>query len=52
VIDLLRVALNLGEEKTPKNGLEALAGGWSPAELKEFEQNTAVFAQIDKELWS
>ena len=51
VIDLLRKALGLSERKARTNGLEKLAGGWSAADLAEFEAATAVFEQVDEDLW-
>ena len=51
VIDLLRRALGLSVGKVYTNGLEKLAGGWSDADLAEFETATAVFEQVDEDLW-
>jgi plasmid stability protein len=51
VIDLLRQALGLGWESPGGNGLEKLAGTWSRKEFNHFERATAVFEQIDEELW-
>ena len=51
VIDLLRQALGLGWESPGGNGLEKLAGTWSREEFNRFERATAVFEQIDEELW-
>jgi hypothetical protein len=48
VLDLLGRALGTGGET---NGLEALAGTWSDAELARFEKATAGFERIDEELW-
>jgi hypothetical protein len=31
--------------------LDKLAGTWNKKDLTEFEQNTADFEKIDKELW-
>lgn len=31
--------------------LDHLVGTWSEADLKEFEEATAVFEQVDEELW-
>jgi hypothetical protein len=50
VLELLRAALGLGEAER-SNGLRSLAGSWSETELAEFEAATAVFEQIDAELW-
>jgi len=51
VLDLLRRALGLEPGKRYENGLAKLAGDWSPADLKRFERDTALFEQVDKELW-
>jgi kynureninase len=48
VIDLLGRALGAGAET---NGIEALAGTWSRAELAAFERATAQTERIDEELW-
>jgi DNA polymerase III delta subunit len=52
VLDLLRNALGVGALARPSNGLEKLAGTWTEKDLEEFEANTAIFEQIDPELWS
>jgi hypothetical protein len=52
VLDLLSDALGLGALAPPSNGLEKLAGTWTEKDLEEFESNTAIFEQIDPELWS
>lgn len=53
VLLLLRSALGVAEEKgEPSNGLKRLAGGWSEKDLREFEEATAAFGQVDDELWS
>lgn len=33
------------------NDLDYLAGSWSSAEEKVFQENTQFFEEIDKELW-
>jgi hypothetical protein len=48
VIDLLGRALGTGVET---NGIEALAGTWSRADLASFERATAETRSIDEELW-
>lgn len=48
VLDLLGRALGTAAEG---NGLEALAGTWSRANLAAFERATAVAERIDEELW-
>jgi hypothetical protein len=52
VLGLLRQSLGIDSEWPRSNGLRKIAGGWSEADLREFEQATAVFEQIDPELWS
>ena len=32
--------------------LDALAGTWSDEEARDFERNTAAFAEVDAALWS
>lgn len=51
VLDLLKQAVGLSPDKAPDNGLLQFAGTWSSKELKEFEQHTAAFDQIDEDLW-
>lgn len=50
VIELL--GERLGIRGRFSNGLSALAGDWSEEELRQFEQATASFGQIDEELWA
>jgi len=50
VLSALRRAFGL-DEQPYDNGLRALAGQWSQEEFDEFERNTAVFDEIDEELW-
>jgi DNA polymerase III delta subunit len=52
VLDLLRDSLGVGVLAPSSNGLEKLAGTWTQKDLEEFEANTAIFEQIDPELWS
>ena len=49
VVDLLRQRLS--PDARPSNGLRAFAGDWTEEELREFEQATAEFEQIDEEMW-
>ena len=51
VLDLLRRALGLAPDAAYENGLSRHAGDWSQEELREFEDNTRMFRQIDEELW-
>ena len=51
VLALLRQALGLETTTVFDNGLRKLAGTWSERELHLFEANTALFEQVDEELW-
>lgn len=51
VLDILIQALGLSPDERYDNGLSGLAGTWTEEELREFENNTALFEQIDEELW-
>lgn len=51
VLELLALALGISQDETRSNGLGKLAGDWSNRELAEFEAATAVFGQVDEELW-
>jgi hypothetical protein len=51
ILDLLSKALGVAVDAPPANGLEKLAGTWDEADLQSFEEATAVFEQIDEELW-
>ena len=51
MLELLRAALRLGTEGNAENGLLRFAGTWSARDLAAFEAATAVFEQIDEELW-
>lgn len=50
---LLRESLGLEKKKrsTVYTDLDHLAGTWSREEAAEFKRHTAVFEQIDEELW-
>lgn len=51
VLDLLHQALGLSSKGGYDNGLGELAGTWTEEEFAEFERNTAIFEQVDRELW-
>jgi hypothetical protein len=51
VLDLLHQALGLGLKGSVDNGLGKLAGTWSEEEFRGFEKNTALFEELDQELW-
>lgn len=50
-IDALGRALGVSSGELPPNGLAELAGTWSAADLNAFENASAVFEQVDEELW-
>ena len=50
VIDLLRQGLGVRQARR-SNGLRSGAGTWSKQDLAAFEKATAVFEQIDEDLW-
>ncbi|HEY3355276.1 MAG TPA: hypothetical protein VGQ83_18645 [Polyangia bacterium] len=50
--ELLQRGLGLDDEVPYDNGLAALAGTWSEAELRDFERATACFEEVDEELWA
>ena len=47
----LRQSLGLDSQRRYRNGLRALAGGWTQQQLETFEAATAVFEKIDDDLW-
>ncbi|HEX7677809.1 MAG TPA: hypothetical protein VF713_06780 [Thermoanaerobaculia bacterium] len=49
VIELLSQGLGVGSSRS--NGLARLAGTWTADEHREFEENVALFEEIDAELW-
>jgi len=51
VLQLLRQALGLERNVPRSNALRKLAGTWSKQDLARFERDTAVFEQVDEELW-
>ena len=51
VVQLLRLAVGAGADAPFDNGLGKYAGGWTEADLEEFEQNTADTREIDLEMW-
>jgi plasmid stability protein len=50
---LLRESLGLEKRRRSAtySDLDHLAGTWSREEAAEFERNTAVFEQVDEDLW-
>lgn len=51
VLDVLGEGLGLTGVEGRRNGLGALAGTWSSADLVQFETAIAASEQIDDELW-
>ena len=53
ILNLLREALGLNKKRRRKthHDLDALAGTWNQADLKEFERSTASLNEIDKDMW-
>lgn len=52
VLDLLRRTLGLGLDARYDNGLARLSGTWTEDDLRAMESQTALFEQVDPELWS
>lgn len=51
VVQLLRVAVGGDPGEPFDNGLGKYAGGWTEADLAEFERDTADTREIDPEMW-
>lgn len=54
VLRLLREAVGEavpGKAKIEHHDLDALAGTWSAADEKDFQQATQAFAEVDPKLW-
>ncbi len=51
VLALLRNALGVSSQAVPSNGLRQLAGTWSEAEYKQFEQAVAPLGEVDEAMW-
>ena len=49
--DEARVPGRGGKRSATCSDLDHLAGTWSREEAAEFERNTAVFEQVDEDLW-
>ncbi len=52
ILKMIERGLGFSYKKPAYHDLDRLAGSWSSAEEKVFEENTQYFEQIDKELWS
>ena len=50
-IRALARAFGVAPEEPVDNGLAVLAGTWSESDLRAFETATAMFEQVDDELW-
>ena len=51
VLALLRNALGVSSVAVRSNGLRHLAGTWSDAEYRAFEQVVAPFGEVDEAMW-
>jgi hypothetical protein len=51
VIETLSRGLGVSHVEDFDNGLRALAGTWSAAELRAFESATASSGKVDEDLW-
>jgi hypothetical protein len=50
-IELLAEVLGVNDKGIVRNGLGALAGGWSDDDLRTFEDSIVSTQQIDPEVW-
>ena len=51
IINLLEKALGLKDNSNKKRNLSKFAGTWSKVDFAEFEENTKIFNEVDKEIW-
>jgi hypothetical protein len=51
VVSLLEESLGLAPTPRNRRDLSNICGSWSEEEFREFERNTAVFEQVDGEIW-
>ena len=51
VLALLRNALGVPNQAVRSNGLRQLAGIWSKAEYKQFQQAVAPLGEVDEAMW-
>ena len=51
IMQMIERGLGFTREKVVYHDLDHLAGTWSSTEAKSFEENTASFEKIDRELW-
>jgi hypothetical protein len=52
ILQMIERGLGITRKKIMYHDLDHLAGSWSSAEAKKFEEDTQYFEQIDKDLWS
>ena len=51
MLALLRNALGVPNQAVRSNGLRELAGTWSEAEYRQFEQAVAALGEVDEAMW-
>ncbi len=51
VLALLRNALGVPNQAVRSNGLRQLAGAWSEAEYRQFEQAVVPLGDVDEAMW-
>ena len=51
VLALMREALGLANPRRRSNGLRRLAGTWTEADFRQFEEAVASFQAIDEDMW-
>ena len=51
VLSVMREALGLSNSRRRSNGLRRLAGNWTQAESRQFEEAIAPFGKIDEDMW-
>lgn len=51
VLSLMREALGLSDSRRRSNGLRKLAGNWTEAESRQFDEAVAPFGKIDEDMW-
>ena len=51
VLSLMHEALGLSNPRRRSNGLRRLAGTWTEADFRQFEEAVAPFQAIDEDVW-
>jgi hypothetical protein len=51
IISVLEQAFGLKNKLPKKRDLSKLSGTWSKDDSQQFEENTKIFAEVDKETW-